>query len=73
MLKKPPGHPQADLPRSVDQYLDSRRQEALHDPHSGQHSFYREMFVHIDESLFPSASIMSVWEPPDTPVNKWGR
>lgn len=52
MFKKAPKHPQTDLLSSVEQHLDGRRRKALRDPHGWQNSFYREIFLNIDESVF---------------------
>lgn len=52
MFKKAPEHPQADLLSSVEQHLDARRQKALHNPNGWQNSFYREIFLNINESVF---------------------
>lgn len=52
MFKKAPKYPQVDLLSSTDQHLDARRQKALHDPNGWQNTFYREIFVNIDESVF---------------------
>lgn len=52
MFKKASKYPQTDLLSSVEQHLDGRRRKALHDPDGWQNSFYREIFVQIDESVF---------------------
>lgn len=52
MFKKSAQYPQTNLLSGVDQHLDERRKKALHDPNSWQNTFYREVFVKIDESIF---------------------
>lgn len=52
MFKKAPKHPQGDLLSSADQHLDARRQKVLHDPNGWQNTFYREIFLNINESVF---------------------
>ncbi|MFU8859269.1 MAG: transposase [Cyclonatronaceae bacterium] len=52
MFKKAPKHPQGDLLSSADQHLDTRRQKVLHDPNGWQNTFYREIFLNINESIF---------------------
>ena len=52
MFKKTPKNPQSDLLSSPEQHLDVRRQRLLHDPHGWQNTFYREIFLNIDESVF---------------------
>lgn len=69
MFKKATTHPQADLLSSVEQHLDSRRQKALHDPSGWQNSFYREIFLNIDESVFKPIYHAHMGAP-NAPVNQ---
>lgn len=69
MFRKTPQHPQTDLLSSVDQHLDSRRQKALHDPTGWHNSFYHEIFIHIDESIFQPI-YDSTMGAPNAPVNQ---
>jgi len=69
MFKKAPKHPQTDLLSSVEQHLDERRQKVLHDPNGWQTSFYREIFLNIDESVF-KPMYHSHMGAPNAPVNQ---
>ena len=69
MFKKAPKYPQGDLLSSADQHLDSRRQKALHDPNAWQNTFYREIFLRIDESVFKPIYNERVGAP-NAPVNQ---
>ena len=69
MFKKYPGNPQTDLLSSVNQHLDSRREQVLSDPNSWHNTFYNEIFVHIDESIFEPIYHQSMGAP-NAPVNQ---
>lgn len=69
MFKKTPPHPQSDLLSCVDQHLDSRRRKTLSDPAGWHNSFYHEIFVHIDESIFEPIYHKRMGAP-NAPVNQ---
>lgn len=69
MFKKSSKNPQLDLLSSVDQHLDSRRKNDLADPLKWHNTFYREIFLRIDESIFAP-----LFDPqmgaPNAPINQ---
>lgn len=69
MFKKASKYLQADLLSTADQHLDARRKKVLHDPNGWQNTFYREIFLRIDESVFKPIYNERVGAP-NAPVNQ---